>query len=453
MPYEGEFASYRALQRLVETDRVKRLISRAKVYLPEQSSADATVSPRQLPEDGSPLPDFIVAIDGSNQEVPVRNGYPGASLGYLTVASVLLDLSQIDRLDESRPVDPQALRQAEEAATIDSALPGSNVITRTHSSARSAFREELYDVFHDGVIDSEDRTALLETYERLLALKPQTRPQECPYADDLDLGCEEHLVVGSGLSTCVCAKRQPIWSTDALRIHEGFRDLGTNGEAFGEVMQVWERVLLVHLLQALERRGLLDRAHRLAFILDGPLAVFGRPAWLSAAISQELKRLNAIAKRLSGRDLLIIGVEKTGTFVTHFEEVDQAEFGGERFPPGSYFLPTDMYIKKRIIYSDSPKRYGLDTYFGRKFFYKTASGGRIVASVPFLSDEQDTLDTDDVSLYPSFVTVCQLLDKVASCRFPNAISPLVTAHAHAAIPLHLGAKVLEQLARALLRDE
>ena len=91
---------------------------------------------------------------------------------------------------------------------------------------------------------------------------------------------------------------------------------------------------------------------------------------------------------LTGQDLVIVGVEKTGTFVTHFDEVDQTEEPGkERFDPRSYFLPTDHYIKQRIIFSDLPKRYGSDTYFGRKFFYKTQSGARIVASIPFLERE------------------------------------------------------------------
>jgi hypothetical protein len=45
---------------------------------------------------------------------------------------------------------------------------------------------------------------------------------------------------------------------------------------------------------------------------------------------------------------------------------------------------------------------------------------------------------------------CALLDKLVSSRFPNALAPIVSAHAHAAIPLNLGAKVLEQLTKALM---
>jgi hypothetical protein len=67
--------------------------------------------------------------------------------------------------------------------------------------------------------------------------------------------------------------------------------------------------------------------------------------------------------------------------------------------------------------------------------------------------QQDALDTDDPAAHPLYAATCQLLDELVSARFPNALAPLVTAHAHAAMPLHLGAKVFRELARALMREE
>ncbi len=449
MPFEGEFAGYRPLQRIAQSDRVRQLLRRSRVF--SQAAAASVPDSKPAPAASGPLPEFVVAIDGSYAEVDVKNGYPGAKVGYCTVASVLLNIREMDRLDEGRPVDPREFRKTEEAATVDAALPGCNVITRNHTSARDSFRESVFDVLHDAIVDEDDRTRLQDTYEALLALKPQARPQACPYEHE---GCDQHLTVAAGATSCTCLSRRPIYSTDALRIHERFWDTGTNGEAFGLVMQLWERLLPVHLLRCFERRGWLDRIQRLAFFVDGPLGVFGPPAWLSAAISSELKRLNATVRAKTGNDLLLIGVEKTGAFVTHFDEFDQTETPGKaRFEPRSYLLLTDRSIKERVCFSISEKRYGVDTYFGRKFFYKTASGSRIVASIPFLSDAQDNLDSDDVSLYPQFGTACALLDKLVSSRYPNSLSPLISAHSHAAIPLHLGAKVLQQLARALMREE
>lgn len=446
MPYDGEYATYRPLHRISECQRVKGLLSRSKLL--EAARATYAPEPAEAPPQVATLPRFILAVDGSYAEVDVKNGYPGAKVGYCTAASVLLDLHLIGELDANRPVDPVEFRKTEQAASVDAALPGSNVVTRRQASARASFREELYDLFTDIVVDEDDRTNLLSTYEALLALKPTANPQSCPYKESH--GCTGEFAVSSGCTACpICGR--PVYSTDALRIHERFRDIGTNGEAFGLVMQVIERLLVIHFLRCFERRRLLERLTSLAFFIDGPLAAFGPPAWLSAAISRELKRLNQKAQAASGQDLLILGIEKTGAFVQHFEEIDQTETPGQQlFSPRQYMLVTDGYIKERILHSDSHKRYGEDTYFGRKFFYKAQSGARIVASIPFLSDAQDTIDSDDVSLYPQFATVCTLLDRVVSSRYANAVSPLIAANAQAAIPLQLGSKVLTQLARALL---
>src|SRR5207302_1889514 len=167
MPYEGEFAGYRSIRRLVGADAVQQLLKRAKVAPPNATQNSPT--PKHAPDPSNEAPAFVVGIDGSYNEVPVRNGYPGAHVGYCTVASVLINLKLIDQLDEERPVDPSLFRNTEEAATVDAALPGSNVITRNHKSARDAFREAVFDVLHDKMVDEEDRTRLLDTYEALLA--------------------------------------------------------------------------------------------------------------------------------------------------------------------------------------------------------------------------------------------------------------------------------------------
>jgi hypothetical protein len=448
MPYEGEFASYKPLRRIAEADRVRDLLKKSRTITPTQGLS--ALVPLPPPAVDVRLPDYAFAIDGSHAEVDIRNGYPGAKVGYVTVASVLLDLKRIDELDQNRPVDPREFRKTEEASTLDAAMPGCNVVTRTHTSAVESFREAFYENFLDVVIDSQDGVSLLDTYEYLLSQRTSD-PAACPYKERA--GCGRSFPVPAGSTSCPCSNAFPIYSTDALRVHERFHDSSTNGEAFGEVMQVWERVLLIHLLRWFERHNLLEKIAKIAFILDGPLAMFGHPAWLSPIIKRELKRLNAVVRTNTGTDIVIIGIEKSGSFVTHFDEVDQTQTGEPFFPPSSYALLTDQYIKERVIFSVSDKPYGQDTYFGRKCFYKAKSGARIVGTIPMLDADQDDTTTNSVVKYLSFSTVCAVLDKLVSSRFPNSVGPVITAHSHAAIPLVLGTKVLEQLARALVKTE
>jgi len=188
--------------------------------------------------------------------------------------------------------------------------------------------------------------------------------------------------------------------------------------------------------------------------LDGQLAVFGQPAWISQAVYQELSRINRLAKEVTGgKDILIIGIEKTGNFVDHFENLDRQEDGSlGAFPCQSVGLLSDSYIKQNIIFSDSTRPYGAATYFGRKFFYKTKSGARIVATLPFFGDEHRDLTTADPSQFPRLSDAVGLLDQLVSSRFPNALVPLVSANAEAAIPLRLGNQILERLAKELMAE-
>lgn len=220
-------------------------------------------------------------------------------------------------------------------------------------------------------------------------------------------------------------------------------------------MQVLERILVIHVLRWFEKKNLLWLLSNMGIVIDGQLAVFGSPAWLHSAIRSELCRINEVAKKdfTEGQDLLMIGIEKSGTFVNHFERIDQNKIGmpGE-FPPQNVFLLTDEYIKENNNFSESKKPFGLDTHFGRKFFYKTASGARLVATLPFLHDSHSDLKRVDPDQFPRLADALDLLDQLVSSRIPNALAPLISAHAEAAIPMNLGARVLEEMAKSLIEE-
>jgi NurA domain len=450
LPYEGEFAHYRPLQRVAQSETVRSLLARQRVrgegsHKEWESISEPAVQP------ASPNLDWLLAIDGSHQPVPVRNGFPGAEIGYVTVASVLVDMKRTRELETNRPTDPVEFRKTERAESLDCALPGSNIVLDDLSSPVASLRRGVFEVF-EGTRMSPDGESLLDTYETLLAYKPtDAREQRCPYSD-----CPEEaaFVRGCGAYKCGCFGKRPLYSTDALRIHEGMQAASSNGAMFAEIMQVLERVWLIHILRTLERKGWLSTLRRMAIFLDGPLAVFGHPAWLSQAIGNELRRINDVFKASTDQDMLLLGVEKTGMFVEHLALLDKYPNGSpNRIPPQTPVLLTDVYIKENILFSGGGKPYGVDTYFGRKFLYKTKRSALIVATLPFLRlDDRDTSKAELVQ-FPRLAEALGLLDQVASSRFPNSISPLILANAEAAIPLHLGQRVLEELARQLVTQD
>ena len=451
MPYEGEFAGYSSLRRIVESERVKNLLGNYRIRDAADSLGSLQILEPISIEPSDWKPKNLIAIDGSHAEISIQNGFPGAEASYITVASVILDIEKMRELDQRRPVDPQKFKKTQRAESIDCALPGCNVIYEGESSAEASLRKAVFEVFKTNRM-SADGESLLDTYEALLRYKPDTeRAQKCPYED---CPAKKEYQKGTNQYSCLCPLSKPLYSTDALRFHERMVPAGTNGAIFSEIMQTLERVWIIHILRTMESKQWLSSLRRLAIVLDGPLAVFGQPAWISQAIRKELYRLNeSVQKATGGKDILLIGVEKTGQFVQHFEDIDRSSKGVSGvFPEQSVGLLTDSYIKKNIIFSEGTKIYGDATYFGRKFFYKTKSGSRLVASLPFLKDEHRDMARAEQSQYPRLADAIGLLDQLVSSRFPNAFTPLVLANSEAAIPLSLGSKVLESLARELITE-
>lgn len=110
---------------------------------------------------------------------------------------------------------------------------------------------------------------------------------------------------------------------------------------------------------------------------------------------------------------------------------------------------TDHYIKRNIIFSESVKPYGQDTYFGRKLFYKAKSGQKLVPVVAWFNEAQKDTTTANINQFTRLGDVMSLLDQLVSNRYPNSISPLISAHAEAAIPLNLGKRIFEDIAREI----
>lgn len=450
MPFENEFAKIEPLRRIVESEKVKNIQGRYKLRELSDDELELKTIPATDLQASDWQPDMVIAIDGSHMEVPAKNGFPNAEIGYVAVASVLTFIDKIRELDKQEFIDPVELRKAEKTESFDSVFPGCNVILDSELTSMASMRKAVYEEFKNYKVFA-DGESLLDTYEVLFKHKrvvADSRKPKCPI-DDFD--CKKDLVYNDGVYKCDCGEYE-LYSTDALRLHELMNPLGSNGEMFGQIMFTLEKLLLIHILRSFEKNNWLDTLKRIAFILDGPLAVFSTASWLTKSITVELNRINEIAKKKNGQDILILGVEKTGTFVNHFEEIDRKETGEpDRIPNQSVFLLYHSYIKDKIIFSKSDKHYGIDTYFGRKFFYKTKTGQRLVGTVAFFNDYQKNLETAHINQFPRIADAISLLDQLASSRYPNAITPLSSAHSEASIPLNLGKRILETIAKELIQ--
>ena len=447
MPFEKELASYAPLRRILQSEKVRRLQARFRLANTEEAEEEISKAAEEPPDDFGRKPDLILAVDGGRQPVEVQNGYPGAEIGYITVAAVLILLDKLREVAAEDIINPVEYRKTQKKASIDTALPGRGVIIDDERSPEASMRRTLFEEMSDYRVFPDSET-LLETYEALMRSAPDDRTVYCP--------CERRAPYRRGSGEYECGQcGHSLYSTDALRLHELFSPHESCEKMFGHVMTTLERLWLIHTLRAFERRGeeWLKVIGRMAFIMDGPLAIYGTPAWLSTPIRNELKRLNAAQKAATGLDMMILGVEKSGSFARHFEMIDTRKDGGVRFAARRHLLLDDGYIRRHIVPSVEERQYGRNTYFGRKLLYKSALGHRLVVNVACLTDEHFDLSTARPDQFPRLADALAMLDNLSSNLYPNSLSPIIAAHAEAAIPMHLGGQILENLARKAVRNE
>ncbi|MFG1925614.1 hypothetical protein [Cryptosporangium sp. NPDC048952] len=181
-----------------------------------------------------------------------------------------------------------------------------------------------------------------------------------------------------------------------------------------------------------------------AFILDGALAISGRPAGLKRSALRFLQSINQLELQ-SGRPGLpvVIGVEKTGALADHAEAIQ------EHIPRGYLLALPDEYIRTQVQQRVGKRAYGYDTDFGRRFIYRTRDGRVIVFSIPPLHGGPpiDDAESVDLSHYPALDTAVSLLDRVGTLLYKNAVIPVALAHSFASLPLGTGSQVLTFLAQ------
>ena len=436
MPYEREFASGDSLIWLQNSQALKEF--EGKILVKEEDS------PIEPPILGVPrrnwYPRRVIAIDASHIMHRVNNGFPGAEAGLLMTSVVAIKLDQLSGLETNAIPYPSFFRDMEKVQTLETAMPGIGVVRKDidDDTPINFFRQKTYDTLSNAI--AENHETLLETL-RAICTGLNTRI-DCPAVD-----CENKYEHKTGEYSCNCDQREKMFETDILRLHEYFDGVRTGGEALGRLRSVLEILILLNILRFFVKKSptYLDTC---AFVLDGPLAIFGTPASILRPIRRELKRLNKEARAANGTDIVVFGIEKTGRFMEHWRQLDWRDGIGpsSRFPERTVIAPDDEYISNNVIPADKKgKPFGSDTHFGRIILYKTSKKQHVVIHTAMLNETAEDFGDNSPECYPRLGDILDVMDQLATHIYEGGFMPLVRAHAHAAIPLKRGADIIKNL--------
>lgn len=459
MPYEGEVASKSSHFDIVKNPDVQQFLSECQ-YLtpPSDEECEAVAAKFTEPPDieSVKLPNFTIAIDGSNYEASIDERLPSTKLGFIKVGAILINLEQFGALRVDGYVDPfkvAAIQNQNSALTFS--IPSANIRWGGKGNVRDSFRAYLDQQFYDDKTrfdPSSPKTSLRTTLFHLASQRPGDmytgdttvlKIHKCP-------SCEKGPITVSDIPDqqyCEYCGAE-VYPTDCLRLWEEVNDFQSNQTVISRLMLILEHIIPVHYIRFLLKHSPLVVAG-MAFFVDGPLAVFGNAAWLHRSIMIFLDGVNRKLQKLHQEPLLIIGLQKTGQVVDHINLID-------RFIPQNRLYAIDDAYRYKYILSGreaAANGFGYETYYGQDFIYKTPSGRTFVFAIPYPFPSKD-LGSGDFRLiktewqqYPQLARAIKLIDHFESDLYENAVVPIALAHRYTAISLSPGGRVLDILTK------
>lgn len=454
MPYKREVAGKGGHSDFVRNPDVAEFLAECD-YMREPGEAEAKAMASTFisapSDDGRTLPRFVVASDASKSDTPITDRLPSTQIGFVKVSQVLIGMEQYGELIDpnTRFVDPFKVAELHRnASAITYTLPGSNVRFQGAKSVKDGFRRAVFKQLNANRSQSGNKLILVETL--LILCNGVVEIEKCPSCSeqqDFQFSYEQRQ---KKCERC----HEPVFVTDWLRIHEDVSDFGNNTSAITRLMNVVEHLLLIALVDQVfnaDPRALAT----MAFIIDGPLALFGQPAKLHAKIMAYLHKLNSRLAKLSLDPLLVVGLQKTG------EVMDHANLLNRFLPSGVLRVIDDPYRYKYIKGSNEQRgNFGSETYYGQDFLFKTERGRIFTFAVPYpFGDKTNAGSTfcdrkSKISNYGNLISrACDLIRHFELNLYESAVVPIALAHRHASISIVPGGKVLDIITKTGLKDE
>ena len=461
MPYEGEFASKTAHSEFIKNPDVAAFLNECTYLTPpsdEEAEAMAANFTQPTQSDGS-LTEFVISVDGSNYESSIDDKLPSTKVGYIKIGAVLFPMEKFDSLRDGKYVDPFKVAELKDQSTaLTFSVPSANIRWGGKSNVRDSFRAILDQQFlssstrfEEGNYHSSLRSTLFELASR--------RPREMHTGDPFRLIIYKCPDCGGGPIEVEDKEEQQycsfcegeVYPTDCLRLWEEINDYQSNQVAISRLMLILEHLIPIHYMRLFYRRAYLNLS-RIAFFIDGPLAIFGTAAWMHRSIMIYINEINQKLIRKNQLPMVIIGLQKTGQVLDHVALIDRF------IPENRLFAIDDNYRYKYILSGREPSAngFGFETYYGQDFIYKTPSGRTFVMGLPYSFDSKDLHGMDfprekvKWEHYPQLDLTLKMINHLESDLYKNAVVPIALAHRYTAISLQPGGQVLDLITRRTL---
>ncbi|MEN2775573.1 DNA double-strand break repair nuclease NurA [Acetivibrio clariflavus] len=464
MPYKYEYADKTSHFDIVNNPEIAKFIQECD-FMTEPSGDEGERMNElfvNIPQSDEVLPEKIIAIDGSYYEASVQNRIPSTKVGYVKIGSLLIDRGQYRNLRvlNNRFVDPFRVAKVQENnSPITFPFPSSNIVLKGKKNVRDSFRYAMdKHLYEHRTIKNKPDSSLRTTLFYLASLRTgelgtddpkKLKIHKCPSCEKKEIELYD-IPEEQYCPSC----KSPVYPSDCLRIWEEVTDYQSNSVALSRFMNVIEHIIPIHYIRIVREyysESFANILSNLAFFIDGPLAVFGNPAWIHASILRYLNKINYDMKRYGKGSILLIGLQKSGHVAEYFKLIDNY------INNNKIFAITDNYRYTYITPNNEPSSngFGYETYYGQDFLLKTESGRIFVFALPYpfasKTEKNFIYEKTKYSNYDCLSKAVQLIKDFECDLYENAVVPVALAHKYTAISLEPGTKVLDLLSQTSIK--
>ena len=428
-----ERASKTAHTNIINDSEVQSFLSKCKVppYQDDIENEDMEIHLLDEPKN-NPIKN-IIAIDGGYTNVFVKKDFPSSTIAFFQFGALFFKHQDLVDLKIKPFIDPDDFSKLQNIQRLKLVIPTKGITLDKEPDLIKSVRKSLYDFFcnqpeSNGLIDAL-KWLIFEEYN--LSVQNRTwHLATCPSCNEgVDIRAKEL----SFAYTITCPHcNGTIYLTDVFRLHEGIdNELGAGG-VLGYLSTTVEQIIIVFLIKQILSIKPTLLAETL-FIKDGPLAFFGQTANMHKPMRKLITFLN------QNHSINLVGLEKSGSFVEHAEQVSN------KMLPKQILLLGNTYIYKYIIPGQAINNapYASTSYYSNKLIFKSEHSNVYVASIP----------NTEAKLEPkieNYINIHEVLYNITALKcdlYYNSLIPIVLANKLVSLADHPSADLLKSFAQ------
>lgn len=377
--------------------------------------------------------EFIVAIDGGDTTVPVKSKFPSSTLTFFQFGANLLRISDLNALKEVPFISPESIAKLKDLQRIKFTLPTKNiglVLDGKRATLSYSVRKAIFDFFRENDYLSTLKWFIFREYLET----PREIYTLASHPDNSDL---KNLDIQRWLITkdyTIQHTAGELFLTDVFRLHEVVdEDLGASG-IIGYLRNLIEHFILLDAIRGVLRRQK-SAFSNVLFIKDGPLGFFGQTANMHEPMRDLITFLQAV------NNIYLVGIEKSGPFVEHAQEIKDLMKGGQAYLLSNHHIYS--FIKPGNGATTEP--YGRTSYYGAKVVFKSKDERVYVVTIP--TDRPEVVLDPKRKDFKNIDIILSFVEKLRSDMYDNSVLPIALANKLVSLSDHPSSVLLEKFAK------